>query len=347
MAEKQITTGLELECAVPSAGAYPRARDLGISNREDGTIISDSKQGVEWVTPVLTLKYDVVEGREPRLLNDDYLHEWVDDLCSLADRVNQSCGLHQHLGKPVDGKSVWSADDVRTWLTVGYALEDHLFELCPKCRTGNGTCAPLAAVYDRFDNLLSHPAGLVDRNKRKNQKRYAWMNVIETKRRGMEGIPSHFAEGKGTGTVEIRMLGNTRRTSYIYAWANFWGKVAAYVAYYPHTSVTMGVLAGFLDRDLELIRQAKSNGVREAQARLADAERIRRRNDAVAQAMSPERAAQVQEEIRRRRARAEQEEERRRLAVNQTGEEWRQGNLRNMGIPAPTPDSFDDDEIPV
>jgi len=101
-----------------------------------------------------------------------------------------------------------------------------------------------------------YPIGKVVANKRENTKRYCWLNLIETQRVGTKRTPG-LGEGPATKTVEIRLLGNTRRFNYIWAWTRFWVRVAAYIAYVP-TSLAVAQLTIGLDKMLEEVRAAKA-----------------------------------------------------------------------------------------
>jgi hypothetical protein len=79
-----------------------------------------------------------------------------------------------------------------------------------------------------------YPVGKVDPVKYSNQKRYCWLNLIETARKGNRS-DSGFGGSPSTGTIEIRMLGETDNSAYIYYWLQLWLKIASLVAYAPNT----------------------------------------------------------------------------------------------------------------
>jgi hypothetical protein len=284
MINGNITVGLELECSVPSPNYKRIVMEQNFSERYDASIKGrrgedlprrvEDGGGLEVVTPV----YDIhvagdSEGKRLRL-NYGNLEARIYDLCACALEINESCGVHVHLGRPQAAStpppapppgavavsrrgaasravatvannatsalapSLWKPDHVRTMLAIGLLLEEKLFKLVPQSRLSSTHCAPIRSKFSPTDLQSFYPLGEVHARKCDNAKRYCWMNLIETKRQGTDPVPGHMAS-PATGTIEIRMLGNTRRPNYIFAWTKLWAKVAAYVAYFPATFAIM------------------------------------------------------------------------------------------------------------
>lgn len=172
----------------------------------------------------------------------------VQDLCKCVLEVNKSCGVHLHLGKPSGSgvSSRWSRNDVRLMLVVGRWYEEKLFNLCPETRKLNQYCKTIGDSFQTEDFVSSSPLGEVNPRKYSNSKRYCWLNAIETERSG------------GIGTIEIRMLGNVRRFSYIKSWVELWTKISAFVAYAdPVSVVAHAQILGTFDRQFEAVMEAK------------------------------------------------------------------------------------------
>ena len=183
----------------------------------------------------------------------------IEDLCACAETVSPTCGLHVHLGRPAkikEGenppfgvKSEWSPQHTRTWLSICAMLEEKLFKLVPESRKNSRHCRQITKIFD--DNAMSafYPIGSTVARKYENPQRYCWLNLIETRRRGTS---SGGASGPATGTVEVRMLGNTRRFTYIWHWVQLWVKIAALIAYVPpELAISHCVLSSTLKTDME------------------------------------------------------------------------------------------------
>ena len=119
-------------------------------------------------------------------------------------------------------------------LIIGQILEPRLWKLVHKSRHNNDTCESISKRYSKNDMGQFYPVGKVDPVKYSNQKRYCWLNLIETARKGNRS-DSGFGGSPSTGTIEIRMLGETDNSAYIYYWLQLWLKIASLVAYAPNT----------------------------------------------------------------------------------------------------------------
>jgi hypothetical protein len=119
-------------------------------------------------------------------------------------------------------------------LIIGQILEPKLWKLVHKSRHNNDTCESISKRYSKTDMGQFYPVGKVDPVKYSNTKRYCWLNLIETARKGNRA-ESGFGGSPSTGTIEIRMLGETDNSAYIYYWLQLWLKIASLVAHAPNT----------------------------------------------------------------------------------------------------------------
>ena len=265
MPQEYITIGLELECVAPSERHEVIARDAGFKLKRDASIMLDgtsAPQGMEIITR--PIKVPVLVGSEPpAIIDNTHLRAGIELLAGCAAQVNESCGLHVHLGRPIaddPATSRWLPAQVKTALTLGFMLEERLYSLCPNSRRLSRYCAKLSDHYKVTDAYATCPIGRVYPRKMANPKRYAWLNLIETKRVGDPTLPEGRQEAAATGTIEIRMLGNTKRASYISAWTDLWVRVAALVAYYPPHVAILACASGELEVELQAVLAAKEAG---------------------------------------------------------------------------------------
>ena len=246
-----ISFGLELECvklsrsALETIAAHKFERHLDHSIKGDnGEQLSRTWPGAghEIVTPPQIVPVSMNGDGSRLAMEDKGVIETVSALASCSSHVNSSCGIHVHLGHPKqfvkDGVtktiSYWSPDEVRTMLIIGQVLEPRLWKLVHKSRHNNDTCESISKRYSKNDMGQFYPVGKVDPVKYSNQKRYCWLNLIETARKGNRS-DSGFGGSPSTGTIEIRMLGETDNSAYIYYWLQLWLKIASLVAYAPNT----------------------------------------------------------------------------------------------------------------
>lgn len=175
----EFTLGWELE-ACKRASVIPE----GVQCGSDGSVSGD---GVEYKIKDNMVR-DIKGSLEAlRLLARDK-----------SIRVDKSCGFHVHLGlsKNTAKKAVWAG-----WMvTIGRMIEKEVFESVPESRRGNNYCRPM--VNNGVKTILK----TYYREKYSNDERYSWLNVVEMFRPG------------GIRTVEIRLLGNTHRYSYLVGW---------------------------------------------------------------------------------------------------------------------------------
>jgi hypothetical protein len=117
-------------------------------------------------------------------------------------RVDRSCGFHVHVGiqnATVAQKKVWAS-----WMVVlAKELENDVFLAVPESRRTNRYCmrwgqSPQTSVITRRYHA----------SKYSNNDRYYWVNVVEMFRQG------------GIKTTEVRLLGNTRRFTYLLGWTS-------------------------------------------------------------------------------------------------------------------------------
>ena len=265
---KDLTFGLELEITRLSSDADRIIRERNFKRHRDGSIQvdtgdGDDSSGTELVTPTMSVSVTFnPDGDGTMTIDHRDTARIVADLCACAAKVNKTCGLHVHLGRPESStstRSKWEPERVRTFLIVCRQLEQKMFELSPSSRQNNRFCKKISEEYNETDLVSYYPMGNVSPNKYDNSKRYCWVNLIETRRTGTN---ESGGRGPATGTLEIRLLGNVRRYDYIWAWTSMWLKMAAYCAFYPPTLAIAHCTGVTMKRDMELVAQAKSNATR-------------------------------------------------------------------------------------
>jgi len=190
MATKPVTfnIGWEIE-ATRSAFSYPQ----GVRRISDGSVSGD---GTEYIldpgvvgdnVKAMRLLRDLVKDREMR--------------------VGPSCGFHVHIspnGLSKDKAKAWAG-----WMvTLARMIEDKVFESVPNSRRDNSYCRRLKSTKHSIHSRR------YCRSKYSNDDRYFWINVVEMMRPG------------GLRTVEIRLLGSTRR----FVWLQAWVAVCLYMA---------------------------------------------------------------------------------------------------------------------
>lgn len=261
---KIITAGLELEMTVPKPAVHSIAEANGFGFRTDASICDNFGRrlpktgpgaGVELVTPIIETPCAVVNGGSCTF-DFTAIDHAVDALCSTAARVNSTCGVHIHLGRPngeettwnpqrlfgVNGgkASEWKPGHIKAWLAVAMNLENRIFDCVPVSRRQSRHCRGIRQTYSSDDLMAYTPLrGLVSR-KHDNPQRYCWLNLIETSR---PADPNEtrigYARSTPFGTVEIRALGETQDADYVKAWAHLWIKIAAVIAYTPAESAIL------------------------------------------------------------------------------------------------------------
>jgi len=100
-------------------------------------------------------------------------------------------------GVNVVQKKVWAS-----WMVqLARAIEADAWQAVPESRRLNNYCRPWSALNGAVQTMTYHPVKYHN-----SALRYQWVNVVEMFRPG------------GIGTVEIRLLGNTRRFTYLLGW---------------------------------------------------------------------------------------------------------------------------------
>jgi hypothetical protein len=123
-------------------------------------------------------------------------------------------------------------------LIIGKMIESKMFGLVPPSRRDNSHCVKIDARYGAADFEQFYPVGNVNPRKYDNPKRYCWMNLIETRRVGTRSI-SGYGDSPATGTIEIRLLGETADPDYVERWTRLWLTIAGYVAFVPSSLAIM------------------------------------------------------------------------------------------------------------
>ena len=112
--------------------------------------------------------------------------------------VNSSCGFHVHIGL---GKRSRRLHEWAQWFVqLAREVETEAFQAVPSSRRESSYCRSWKRERSPIGNLS------YDRNKMENRDRYNWVNPVEIFRPG------------GIRTVEIRLMGDTKRYTYLLAW---------------------------------------------------------------------------------------------------------------------------------
>lgn len=206
----EFTLGLEAETPQVSPQAKRIIKQEGFTLGSDGSIKGLAPNPGEVRSGIIPVKYV-----EPfRIVNETFVYHKIIQLCECMGDVNKTCGIHVHIGR----KEGW-VSQVPQWMSFALAVEARMFSMVPKSRgLQNEFCMSIKDVYSRDE--LSQMAGEgmlgeVIGPKRYLQKRRCWMNFVEIYRPG------------GIRTVEIRLLGNTKRANYIMGWVRVWLRIAA------------------------------------------------------------------------------------------------------------------------
>lgn len=246
----KLTIGIELEGVVQTPEAPTIATARGFQRHFDSSVVNDDGQespagrGFEYVTQILPVDVSMSNvGENLVFTNPGDLHRsTIDALCQCIGHVNSSCGVHVHLGRPASQSDVnvskWEPERVRTFLAIGLLLESRIFDAVPNSRSDSRACARIGARYSRNDLVQFYPTGAVRARKYDNEKRYCWLNLIETRRVGTDSTPGR-GSSQALGTIEVRALGSTKNVDYIMAWVELWLNIAAYVAYLPSSLAIM------------------------------------------------------------------------------------------------------------
>lgn len=266
-----ISFGLELECVRLSQSAGQIIEQMSFGHHLDHSIKGDNGEtlprswpgaGHEIVTKPTNIAVSMGSDGARMQMEFKPAHHLVSQLASCSGHVNRSCGVHLHLGKPKTSKdgsttfSCWSPDEVRTMLIIGQILEQRLTSMVHPSRLNNDTCELISKRYAKNDLGQFYPVGRVDPNKYTNRKRYCWLNLIETVRKGTRA-ESGYGSSPATGTIEIRFLGETDCTSYIFVWTRLWLKIAALVAYVPSTlAIAQVCYSELLEQDFFALKTA-------------------------------------------------------------------------------------------
>lgn len=117
-----------------------------------------------------------------------------------ALKVDRSCGFHVHIGL---GKRTRRLHEWAAWfVTLGREVEEEAFAAVPATRRGNQYCRS----WHRADASPSIIAQQYSASKGANRDRYCWINPVEIFRPG------------GIRTIEVRLMGDTKRFTYLLAW---------------------------------------------------------------------------------------------------------------------------------
>lgn len=289
--QTKLSFGIELEYVEKSPDHDAIALRHGFVSRHDASVQrADGSTGYEMVSPVMFA--DITAPSSPSIPcpGVSFNEQPVTDMCLLATLVNKTCGLHVHVGNPTArdaSKSKWTDAQVHAWLVTGQVMEEALYSVCPPSRRQNTHAKPIESVYVGASYFSGNPANPTNPSKYHNHKRYCWLNIVETARIGTAEVAFDAASGRGTaralGTVEIRMLGNTRHAAFVNAWTRFclqWGAVIA--TREPAMAISAIIHGGFLEPALQALkyerrRIADSNTVAVAAQRGAAAPTSRSR----------------------------------------------------------------------
>lgn len=198
----EFTLGWELE-ACQKACDTPEEVDV----HEDGSVNGD---GIEYVI------------KKEHISNIPLSLATLKTICADPDLVvDKSCGFHVHMGLPT--KSARSAAWAGWYHTLARMLEKEAFDAVPESRRTNQYCKSLK-TDDRPITTKRYWA-----QKYSNPDRYEWVNVVEMFRR------------YGIRTVEVRLMGNTHRYTYLLAWVAVCRQMAksAWILTYDATALEL------------------------------------------------------------------------------------------------------------
>ena len=219
--QSKVYTGWELEATESDINAD----EYGIEQKEDGSVNGD---GLEYVSP----KQGLVESMKllKKVLSDSHVV------------VNKSCGFHTHISLSSDefklrkNISRHKARFLNNLMALGKIYQERLYKVAPESRRSGSYSHPLSQCKANVRKML----GTLSSRKYVNNKRYEWINFTEMYRSG------------GLGTVEFRILGNTKRFEYILSFTVFYA-LLVYHAYKMHvTSSPDSLLEAFADLDMQL-----------------------------------------------------------------------------------------------
>lgn len=280
--DEEITFGLELEIVRLSEEAPDIINRRGFQRRYDRTIKGHRGEdlpetgdlaGSEIITRPITVGLEMDQNGQHMRIDWREAQAIVLDLSKCAKEVNLSCGLHIHLGRPKGDdngpfgvkSSKWTPAQQRCWVAIGALMEEQLFAVCPDSRKNNRYCRKIKAAFNERELGSFYPVGQVTPRKYDNEKRYCWLNLIETQRQGRAESRIGRGDGPATGTVEVRMLGNVRRFNYIWAWTQLWVKVASYVAYLPtEQAINQLIVCNAVRTEMETLQRIKQENQKAA-----------------------------------------------------------------------------------
>lgn len=183
----KFSLGWELEACV-RAGSYP----VDVQQGSDGSVSGD---GMEY-----KLRPHVVTDVKKGIV---LLRKLVSDKSIAVDRT---CGFHVHVGYPISGigdverSKLWAAWNVN----LAREVEEAAFRAVPFSRTQNDFCQ----AWKRQTITTGIIKARYNPSKYDNARR-TWVNIVEMFRPG------------GIGTVENRLMGETKRFSQLYSWIAF------------------------------------------------------------------------------------------------------------------------------
>lgn len=175
----KFTFGWELEATRRAARVLP-----GIEVGHDGSVGGES------------LEYRV---RRELVFSPDKSLEALRNLATDTHlQVDQSCGFHVHVGIGQRTRKIhaWAA----WFVTLARELEVEAFAAVPESRRTNSFCRTWR------ESQGSVMTQRYSASKGSNQDRYNWVNPVEIFRPG------------GIRTVEVRLMGNCKRYTYLLAW---------------------------------------------------------------------------------------------------------------------------------
>jgi hypothetical protein len=181
----RFTLGWELE-----ANRRARRTPPNVSVDSDGSVSGD---GTEYKiqSSVVTNPTTVLEAL--RALTGD-----------AQIRVDRTCGYHVHIG--LQDQSTATERLFASWMVaLARVIESEAFLAVPESRRNNTFCRRFTGARPDTNSVMTRA---YSDHKYGNDSRYYWLNVVEMFR------------PRGIHTVEVRLLGNVRRFSYLLAWTS-------------------------------------------------------------------------------------------------------------------------------
>jgi hypothetical protein len=180
--EPTFSLGWELEATHGS-----RETPASVIRERDGSVAG---QGIEYkIAPEYVTRIPESLEALRTLTADNDLH------------VDRSCGFHVHIGLQGRVTPIQRQQWAGNFVLLARSVEETAFSSVPESRRSNNYCRRWTGNNDAISTRRYSPEKYGN-----SPFRYQWVNIVEMFRPG------------GIGTVEIRLLGSTKRYAYLLAW---------------------------------------------------------------------------------------------------------------------------------